>query len=353
MPAIPDPASSGAGDGRDERRATPAGRLGARLAALAVRIERADCTVQGIDLPSYADGPRPSGLVRLSGGGHEGVGEHVAWTFGAQHAFVARLGTLVPPGERTLGALRGELRAGGDPAYERAAIEAAAIDLALRQAGKGLAALAEAEPSPARYVVSLAVGADPLPAVREEMARSPGIELKIDVGPGWSRSSLAGLADLGSVAVLDFKGRGSAADVVRAHASLPAALIEDPPAAALGAATLDDRSGWPISVDAALVDAAALDRLPFRPRAANVKPARMGGVLEALEAVDLCGRRGIAVYFGGMFEVGAGRDQLLALATLLSPEGPNDIAPIPRRDRPAPRPRRLPAPPEGPGFAPR
>ena len=42
------------------------------------------------------------------------------------------------------------------------------------------------------------------------------------------------------------------------------------------------------------------------------------------------------MYVGGMFEVGIGRAQLRALAAVLSPDGPNDIAPISRGDdRPA------------------
>jgi hypothetical protein len=37
---------------------------------------------------------------------------------------------------------------------------------------------------------------------------------------------------------------------------------------------------------------------------------------------------------GGMFEVGVGRGQLRALAAVLSPEGPNDVAPLLSDERP-------------------
>jgi L-alanine-DL-glutamate epimerase-like enolase superfamily enzyme len=86
------------------------------------------------------------------------------------------------------------------------------------------------------------------------------------------------------------------------------------------------------------------------PAAVNVKPARIGGVLEALDVVAACAARGIAVYFGGMFEVGVGRAQLQALAALLCPDAPNDVAPIAVGETPAPRPPRLVVPDDGIGF---
>ena len=87
-----------------------------------------------------------------------------------------------------------------------------------------------------------------------------------------------------------------------------------------------------------------------RPAAVNVKPARMGGVLEALACVARCDAAGISVYFGGMFEVGPGRRQLWDLAALLAPDGPNDVAPIAVGEAPAPRPARLVVDAARPGF---
>ena len=62
---------------------------------------------------------------------------------------------------------------------------------------------------------------------------------------------------------------------------------------------------------------------------------------EALACVARCDVAGIPVYFGGMFEVGAGRRQLWDLAALLAPDGPNDIAPIAVGEAPPRRPARL------------
>jgi L-alanine-DL-glutamate epimerase-like enolase superfamily enzyme len=75
--------------------------------------------------------------------------------------------------------------------------------------------------------------------------------------------------------------------------------------------------------------------------AVNVKPARMGGVLEALRCAATCAAAGIDVYVGGMFEVGIGRTQLHTLAALLCPDGPNDVAPLGVGEAPPPRPARL------------
>ncbi len=82
----------------------------------------------------------------------------------------------------------------------------------------------------------------------------------------------------------------------------------------------------------------------------NLKPARMGGVLAALDAAMTCAAHGIALYMGGMFEIDVGRRQLQALAALLCPDGPNDVAPIARANATAARPERLAVDDAAPGF---
>jgi L-alanine-DL-glutamate epimerase-like enolase superfamily enzyme len=198
-----------------------------------------------------------------------------------------------------------------------------------------------------RYVVSFARRADAATEAARLLAAAPGLELKVDADPAWGDAVWAGLAGLGAVAVLDFKGTGAAADAERAHDLLPEALIEDPagPPASWSAA-LRRR----VSLDAAVRHAADVAALPARPAAVNVKPARLGGVLEALRTIAACQADEVAVYVGGMFEVGIGRAQLRALAAVFSPDGPNDIAPIGVGSAPAPRPRALAVDPTRPGF---
>jgi O-succinylbenzoate synthase len=48
----------------------------------------------------------------------------------------------------------------------------------------------------------------------------------------------------------------------------------------------------------------------------NIKPGRVGGLLEARRVHDLCAARGVPVWCGGMLETGIGRAANLALAAL-------------------------------------
>jgi hypothetical protein len=46
-----------------------------------------------------------------------------------------------------------------------------------------------------------------------------------------------------------------------------------------------------------------------------------------LDCVERAQAAGMVLYGGGQFELGVGRDQIQALASLLYPDGPNDVAP--------------------------
>jgi len=279
----------------------------------------------------YPDGARPTSTVSLGGGDAAGAGENVGWTSAAHARFAAACASVPLRGERTLGELSAELvRAFGDP-YDRAAVEAAAMELALAQNRVDLATLARAPPRPVRYVVSFDARSLPVPRMREERRRSPTAEFKLDVDPRWSDGELDRIAAEGGVAVLDFKGAGDAADHARFAARFPSALLEDALARETGGcAALRDR----LSFDAPIVSAEALAAIDPPPAAVNVKPARMGGVLEAIAALAIAARHRSCAYFGGMFEVGVGRRQLCALASVLCPDGPNDIAPLVPPERP-------------------
>jgi L-alanine-DL-glutamate epimerase-like enolase superfamily enzyme len=321
----------------------PTADLTATLAALPVVIEEVTGVVAPAAVPSYPGGVRPSSVVTLAGRGSVGLGEHVGWENAAHVAFRDRLATL-PRGSWRVGEWTAAVAANGAPPYDRAALEAAVIDLALRQQGTSFIACAGGTTGPVRYVVSFERVADPVSVARTH----PGVALKIDVDPAWDDATFAALGALGRVAVLDWKGGGDAADHERAHAALPDALLEDPrPDAAPWSPAVRAR----LSFDAPILAADDLDRLPARPVAVNLKPARMGGVLALLTCAAHCAERGIGTYVGGMFEVGVGRRQLLALAAVLSPDGPNDIAPIPLGENTAERPPRLRVDARRPGFA--
>lgn len=312
--------------------------LGSALAALPLVVSEVGCDIVDVVVPSYPGGTRPSATVMLVGQGCRGRGEHVLWTRRDHERFGEHALAEVPHGAWRLGEWAGEVARRTPSAHGRAALEAAGIDLALRQADTNLFRLVGRMPAPVRYVVSFDRRADPAGEIRRQLGRNPRLRFKLDVDPGWTASVYGELAALGTVAVLDFKGGGTRDDHQRAHDALPDAWIEDPDPAA---------RPWPpqvaarLSFDAPLTSADAVDALPVHPAAVNVKPARLGGVLEALRLIGKCERRGVPVYFGGMFEVSVGRRQLWALAALLAAEAPNDIAPISTGAPPITYPERL------------
>jgi hypothetical protein len=180
-----------------------------------------------------------------------------------------------------------------------------------------------------RFVVSTRL--DP----RAWLAVEPSLEFKLDPTSEWTPSFMAALAATGRVRVLDFKAhyRGTAVDqapdpaLYRAAVELfPEAILED---AALGGETGAALRGAEerLSFDAPIHSLADLDALPVRPRFLNVKPSRFGSLARLFETIDACGERGIAMYGGGQFELGVGRGQIQALASLFYPDGPNDVAP--------------------------
>jgi hypothetical protein len=281
----------------------------------------------------------------------------VAWTKAEQERFAAVCrGTGLPLRGRVAEVVSA-VRAVTPDAYQRAALEAAALDLALRQAGTNLFELSGVASRPVRVVVSFDSSGDPLPILRRFLEASPGARIKLDVEPGWTDATLEGLAALGSVVVLDLKLRGDLRTAERVHAAMPEALVEDPrldetprarageepppvrkayaagatPAEIVGAAAGRASAGLRAraSFDGPILTAGHVTALPLVPAAISVKPARMGGFFEALRAIAACRRARISTYVGGMFEVGPGRSQVQVLASLFSPGAWNDVAPIP------------------------
>jgi len=65
----------------------------------------------------------------------------------------------------------------------------------------------------------------------------------------------------------------------------------------------------------------------FDLRHLNIKPSRFGSLRALLDCVERAQAAGMVLYGGGQFELGVGRDQIQALASLLYADGPNDVAP--------------------------
>lgn len=317
------------------------------LTSLPVRVTDVVVEQGAIPLDDYPGGPRPTSTVTVSGGGRVGRGENVAFEESEHAVFVARARDFLVRaggmggGPCGVGAVMGALPPEASR-YERAALEAALIDLGLRQAGLGLGDLSGIGEAQLRVVVSFAPGSAPAEHIGRIRAAGYRGEMKVDVDPGWGPETCRQLGlRRDEIAILDFKGRGDQKLVRELAGQIPGAIFEDPPPGAAGASG----DGPPrISRDAPLVNCDAVAGALARGESVNLKAPRMGGPLQVLRALALAatspassppapaapglapGPRVLA-YLGGMFEVGVGRAQARQLAALFCPNAPNDLAP--------------------------
>jgi hypothetical protein len=184
--------------------------------------------------------------------------------------------------------------------------------------------------------VSLRLGEPPkIDPVRRRLDAYPSLCFKLDPTSSWSEGLIAELVATGAVESVDFKGyySGSIVDQApdpvlyrRVAEAFPQAWIEDPALTAETDAALEDhreRFSW----DATIHSVADIEALPYPPRMVNIKPSRLGGLRNLLDAFDHCAERGIGNYGGGQFELGVGRGQIQYLASLFHADAPNDVAP--------------------------
>jgi L-alanine-DL-glutamate epimerase-like enolase superfamily enzyme len=319
------------------------------VADLPVRVD--SYALDRLELAIRGGFTRVTTVVRLAGGGEEGVGEDVTYSAEEQEAFqrgasgglpVTGRWSSVDELSRALDEV--DLFPAGAPAmkaardYRRWAVESAALDLALRQAGRSLAEALGRDARPVTFVVSLRLGEPAsLAPVAHRLALYPGLRFKLDPTPDWDDELLAALRATRAVDSVDLKGayRGTPVDnpadaklYRRVAEGLPGTWIEDPDLSdAEAAAALEphrDRITW----DAIIHSVADIEALPFPPRMLNIKPSRFGSVRALFDTYEYCEGRGIGTYGGGQFELGPGRGQIQYLASLFSPDSPNDVAPV-------------------------
>jgi L-alanine-DL-glutamate epimerase-like enolase superfamily enzyme len=316
-----------------------------RIAELELRID--DYVLEPLRMQVSSGFERLSTVIRLRGGGVEGVGEDVTYE-AEEHEAAWAAGPVLPlPGTYTLASFAHhvtELDLFGGRAlerdvyrrYRRWAYESAALDLALNQAGLPLHEALGREPRPLTFVVSLRLGEPAtLAPVTSRLATYPGLRFKLDPTPSWTDEVLAGLVATGAVDSVDFKGlyEGAIVDVGadpdlyrRVVAAFPDAWYEDPRLTPEIDALLEphrDRITW----DAPIHSIADIEALPFAPRMVNVKPSRFGSLQGLLDAYDWLAERDIGAYGGGQFELGPGRGQIQLLACIFHPSTPNDVSP--------------------------
>ncbi len=345
--------------------------LYSRLAALPLAIQ--SYGLQPLKRTTPAGWPRHTTVVRLQGDGEEGAGEEINYNAAEQTAFQEAGEHLALAGNFTLESFSAHLdqwdlfpSPPGSPAnrlFRRWAFESAALDLALRQAGISLPAALDRQPHPARFVVSLDLGEPPeVEPLTDILALNPTARFKVDLSCNWTAATVAALADLDVVDTVDLKGlyRGdfagppaNAGQYRQVAEGLPRVWIEDPDLNQQTSPVLQpyaDRITW----DANIHSLADILQLPFPPRCINMKPSRFGFLSELFRVYDYCAARGIAMYGGGQFELGPGRDQIQLLAALFHPDAANDVAPAAYNR--AVLPQSLPtsplqSPPDIPGFA--
>jgi hypothetical protein len=313
------------------------------------------------DLPLEVDGYRLDGLradvssgferlttvVRLTGGGLEGVGEDVVYDAEDQIALqqagpVQKLAGRYSLGEfceliDSLDLFPVEPTREVGRLYRIWTFHSAALDLALRQAGKPLHEVVGREPQPLTFVVSLRLGEPPtLDPIERRLARYPTLRFKLDPTSSWTPELISALVATGAIDSVDFKSlyHGTVVDqppdpvlYERVVAAFPDAWLEDPdlvtPETAAALAAEHDRITW----DAPIHSIADIEALPFPPRMVNVKPSRLGGLGKLCATYDYCAQHGIGAYGGGQFELGPGRGQAQYLASIFHPDTPNDLAP--------------------------
>ena len=315
-----------------------------RLAGLPLLVEGCEFERLG-DILAF-DFERVTTHVRLLGGGEEGLGEDVSvfredgtalhetrpslplagdWTL---EGFCEHLATLPlwpePP--------EWEIAYG----FRRWAFESAALDLALRQAGRPLHEVLGLEPRPVRFVNSLGLGEEPsIEPLQRRIARAPGVRFKLDAKETWPPELIESVAATGAVDTIDFKGQygfeltdpdALGPLYARIVAAFPDAYLEDPhdrPEVAERLAGHLDR----VSYDAPIRGPEDIGATPLAARVVNVKPSRIGSLRALFEVYARCAREERPMYGGGMGELGVGRGQIELLAALFHPDGPNDVAP--------------------------
>ncbi len=315
-----------------------------RLASLPLQIE--GYAFEPLQAFVSSEFERKSTVIHLAGAGEEGVGEDVTydavdheilqaagphlqldggWTIGSFSEYLAALDLFPQEPQREV-----------SRRYRIWAYESAALDLALRQAGTTLHEALGRTPEPVRFVVSLRLGEPPsIDPLRKRLEAYPSLRLKLDPTSSWDEELIAQLVATGAVESVDFKAyySGSIVDQPadpllyrRVVEAFPDAWIEDPaltPETDAALAAHRERFSW----DAPIHSVADIQALPYPPRMVNIKPSRLGGLRNLLDAFDHCAARGIGNYGGGQFELGAGRGQIQYLASLFHADAPNDVAP--------------------------
>jgi L-alanine-DL-glutamate epimerase-like enolase superfamily enzyme len=319
-----------------------------RLESLPLAIEGYE--LEGLELP-VPGFERLTTVIHMRGAGEEGLGEDVTYD-ALDHVALQDAGAVLDlTGHATLGEFC-DFMGGVDTfpvepqrdvsrRYRRWAFESAALDLALRQAGVGIAAALGREAAPVEFVCSMRLSTQgsgepsSIGPLQRKLDAYPSLRFKLDPTNDWTDALISELVETGAVDSLDLKGyyKGTTVDVEtdpelyrKLVEAFPDAWLEDPDVNEETRPVLEpvrDRLTW----DAPIHSIADIEALPWPPKMVNIKPSRIGGLRDLCATYDHCAEHGIGAYGGGQWELGVGRGQIQALASLFHPDTPNDTAP--------------------------
>ncbi|MFE0256941.1 o-succinylbenzoate synthase [Streptomyces sp. NPDC059010] len=209
----------------------------------------------------------------------------------------------------------------------KAALETAVLDAELRSYGMPLATYLGAvrERVPAGVSVGIRRTLGELLDDVEGYLADGYVRIKLKIEPGWDLEPVRAVRERFGAELplqVDANTAYTLADAehLRRLDAFGLLLIEEPLAEdnLYAHARLQQRIATPVCLDESLHNAAdtasaiALDAC----RVVNVKPARVGGYLEARRVHDVAYAHGVPVWCGGMLETGIGRAANLALAAL-------------------------------------
>ncbi len=218
-----------------------------------------------------------------------------------------------------------------------AALEMAVADAHLRAEGCSLAGLLGVGDS----VVELGAVVGVLPSVEVLVERVVSLaeqgysRVKLKVGPGWDISPLEAVTAAAPGVKLQVDANGSYSEAQRSRLveldRFGLLCLEQPfgPADLAAHARLAREMRTPICLDESLhsgpeiADALASGACSV----VCLKPARLGGLGEALAVVETCAAAGTPIWMGGMFESGYARGVNVSLAALSAFSWPGDLSP--------------------------
>jgi O-succinylbenzoate synthase len=227
----------------------------------------------------------------------------------------------------------------------KAGLQCAFWDLLAKSDGISLARkLGQPYPEGTKDRVKVGVSIGIQPSIDETLTRIEGFlaqgfsRVKLKIKPGWDLELLQAVRevypDLPLMVDANSAYSLTDAELIRGFDLFDLIMIEQPlahddiyqhsqlqrnlqtPICLDESITTPESAQWALDIDAG--------------RIINIKPGRVGGLLESRQIHDLCAQRGIPVWCGGMLETGIGRAANLALASLPNFCLPTDNGPTRR-----------------------